>query len=418
MSYLGGYGVEGSYGFDTVIIDDDIVLRDFPFAVGNVSTMEMAGILGIGLPHGEALYVSDNVTYENFAFQLVKNGVTQSATYSIALAAIDDDDKDGDFLLGAIDHSKYSGDFLRFPIPPTSLSSRLLTHVAVTLNEVYVGAAASLDDNNNINAIVKAPIYIGSVPVLLDTGSSYVNFPQSFIDGIAHHFNFTYDSYGDQYYTQCSDISTDYFVGVNTQGLDLTVPLSYLLETAELENGERVCVLMIQPSEVFVLGDNFLRGVYMAVDLQNSEVALGNANLSRKESYSDNNIEVISDTIPASTNQLYSSTEIILNGTTYPTSAEPTTLYSSFPTYYSNIYDITIDVNSPSSSNTRSSRSSSRAFTPTSASSGRSSFSTGNGVITTSRGDTTSTKTTSANAGSLNTVQYSALAFMFVNFLL
>ncbi|GMG18469.1 unnamed protein product [[Candida] boidinii] len=341
ISYLGGYGVEGSYGFDTVVIGDDIELNDFPFAVGNVSTAEMAGIFGIGLSHGEALYVSDNVTYENFAFQLVKNGVTESAAYSIALAAIDDD-KDGDFLLGAVDHSKYSGDFLRFPISPIGVSTKILTHVAVILNEFYVGAAASLDNNNNINAIVKAPIYSGSVPVILDTGASYANLPQPFIDSIAYQFGFTYDSPSDQYYASCSDITTDYFVGVNTQGLDLTVPLYYLLETAELDSGDEVCVLMIQPAEVVLLGDNFLRGVYMAVDLQNSEVALGNANLNPNATSSNDDIEVISDTIPASTNQLFSSTEIITSGTLYPTSISLTTFSSGFPTYYSDLYAITL----------------------------------------------------------------------------
>ncbi|OWB71237.1 hypothetical protein B5S31_g922 [[Candida] boidinii] len=344
ISYLGGYGVQGHYGFDTVIIGDDIELSDFPFAIGEESTAEMAGIIGIGLPHGEACYVSDNVTYENFAFQLVKSGITESATYSIALAAIDNN-SDGDFLLGAIDHSKYSGDFLRFPIPPSGDDLTILPYVAATFKELYVGAAASLDDDNNVDTIVKAPIYSGSVPVVFDTGSSYINFPQSFIDGIAYQFGFTYDSSSSQYYTSCSDISTDYFVGINVQGLDLTVPLYYLLETAEQDNGDEVCVLMVEPADVVLLGDNFLRGVYMVVDLQNNEIALGNANLNPNSTSSDDDIEVISDTIPASTNKLYSSTEIS-SGTLYPTSESLSTYSTGFPTYYSDLYAMASGENS------------------------------------------------------------------------
>ncbi|GME89082.1 unnamed protein product [[Candida] boidinii] len=477
ISYLGGYGVEGHYGFDTVIIGDDIELPDFPFAVGEESTAEMAGIFGIGLPHGEALYSSEGITYENFAFQLVKNGITESAAYSIGLAPINDDN-DSDFLLGAVDHGKYSGDFLRFPISPVTASSQLLSHVAVTLNEFYVGAAASLDDNDNIDSIVKAPIYTGSSPVLLDTGATVANLPQSIITRIAYQFDFTYDSSSGYYLKYCDEITSDYFVGVNVQGLDLTVPLFYLLESYESDTGAEICVLNIAPSNVLVLGDNFLRGLYMSVDLQNNEIALGNANLNPNATSSEDDIEVVSDTIPASTNELYSSTyDPSLTGTLYPTTAQLTTLYSAsaFPTYYSDIYDVTLDEESgsfsetddiPSGSNTGSSNTSSRrssgssassststrsssrsststrsssrsstsnspssrSSTSTPASSDRSSAgsssSTGNGATTASRGEDTPTTSassapaTSANAGSSNSVKYSALAFMLVNFFL
>lgn len=76
------------------------------------------GTLGIGLKSDEE--TSDNSTYDNFVFNLKKQGFINKAGYSLYLPQ--KEKKSGTILFGGIDEDKYSGNLTKFIVSSDKLT--------------------------------------------------------------------------------------------------------------------------------------------------------------------------------------------------------------------------------------------------------------------------------------------------------
>ncbi|GME98894.1 unnamed protein product [Ambrosiozyma monospora] len=252
-------------------------------------------VLGIGYPSQESTD-SKNLHYENLPMKMKSDGLIKKITYSIYLN--DSNTGSASLLFGGVDHERYIGDLALMPIVPST--GQQPTEISITINSLGVG---HFQDQREVL------VAEGCTTALLDTGTTMGIFPEDVLNQAALQLNMTYGSEIGFYLMDCHKGDETYFY-FNFQGFNVTVPVSSFLAPISTDTDGATsskCMFAIESSSdhTFVLGDVFLSNVYLVVDLEDNQIAMGLANLnSTKE-----NIEVISDTIPsASSVSLYEST--------------------------------------------------------------------------------------------------------------
>ncbi|GME94656.1 unnamed protein product [Ambrosiozyma monospora] len=210
----------------------------------------------------------NNARYQNdgFPFALADAGVINTPVYSVSL--IDHDDADSTIAFGAYDTTRFvSGSLHRMPIPHQE--GKVTTRIGTTLSGISISSNG--DNTDDLKWIAK-----GSQFVQLDTGSSSSNMPVDAYDYIGKTYFGNQDS-SSTYHSSCDSLK-DYTLYFNFLGVNYPVPLTTLTSTYNGDDSQ--CKFDAVPSysgTMCIFGDNFLKNVYMVVDLKNNEVALGSS---------------------------------------------------------------------------------------------------------------------------------------------
>ncbi|KAA8915807.1 hypothetical protein TRICI_002017 [Trichomonascus ciferrii] len=229
------------------------------------SSPEVNGILGIGLPSGEA----GNTKYPNLPQSLADQGLIRKNAYSLFLDDLDG--SCGSILFGGVDDTKYKGDLKTVP-----LTSQQSLEVAV-----------SVEGSKELRAV-------------LDSGTSLTYIPGDLVAQIASKLGAIYDLQYQMYFV-ADPVPDHVTVEFSFSGHTIAVPGSELAVKAtkyEVTNSAYPYVLTIAPSEstqgIVLLGDSFLRSAYVVYDLEDRKIALAQASYDNTNS----NVKVIENDIP------------------------------------------------------------------------------------------------------------------------
>ncbi|GME79991.1 unnamed protein product [Ambrosiozyma monospora] len=276
ITYADQTFANGTWGYDNVIING-ITISDLSLAVADHTDSSM-GVLGISFGSLQTTYSGSGsnyynaYTYENLPLKLKSAGMINKVTYSIYLN--DSSSGNANILFGGVDHSKYAGQLTLLPIV-NSLNSygySSPTHIEVTLNSVIIGDTRKQH---------QMEIASGAALALLDTGTTLTYIPDNLLSIIVEVLSLEVNSQTGYYTMDCS-AGIDYFLTFNFQGFEIQIPLSSFLLDLTTYSGYRssTCQLGLMSSgdNGVLLGDSFLRNMYLVVDLEDNVVAMAPAN--------------------------------------------------------------------------------------------------------------------------------------------
>lgn len=288
IEYLEEKGASGFLCKDTVEIGGASVKNAY-LAVADEASITQ-DVFGVGYTAGEAVAKLDidsgtySNSYPNYPVSLKNEGLINTVAYSLYLNNMEA--KDGTILFGGVDHAKYEG-------------TLGILQTIVMLPE-YVDFPTSLTvllySINVKSGDTACPLITDfAAPVLFDSGTSFGMLPNDTIGVMASAYGYKYNPEIGYFEGNCSLIDFDGFE-FNFSGVNVTVPPESLLYPGPID-GE--CILAIQPAPTFlnvIMGDVFLRNFYIVYDLDNNQIALGQAK------YTDeSDIEEIGSTIPRAT---------------------------------------------------------------------------------------------------------------------
>ncbi|RLV95404.1 Candidapepsin-10 [Spathaspora sp. JA1] len=270
IGYIDGVTTKGFWGHDNVFFAGNSI-SNFSFAVAQ-ETSSKIGVMGIGLAEAVSTNTKYKKQYENFPLKLKTSGIMNTTSYSIYMNSYSPPSF-GAVLFGAIDHAKYSGNLTTVDIHNEANS---LARLRIPISSIQV---VNDQTDDPVTIVNKGP------DVLLDTGCTYSRFPRDVVDGIAKEIGATYDTIQDDYYVDCDIAST---LRLNFKGTPIDFPINELLRSA----GDK-CSLAIDVDEnnsLSILGDNFLRRMYLYFDLDNKQISVAQAVYTDRE-----DIEIVSE---------------------------------------------------------------------------------------------------------------------------
>ena len=287
---------------DTICIGNTCLSNvEFGLASHVESTVGPAiGLMGIGYSYGEAVSTAKDF-YPNIPDVLASSGVINSRLYSLFLN--DAEDISGSILFGAIDTDKYTGTLETVDILPdlsTGVVDRFIT--SITGLKVTKSAKSRTIFSGGEGGIRAYSRNAGSLPVLLDSGSSAWSVPAAVYEGIVREYPFIDLRSGT---TSCKNVNSDDYLTVefNAQ-IDIQVPMTNWItpvynkktgDTEKTSNGDDLCAIGIVPSEgtglgFYTCGDTIMRSMYIVYDLDNGQMSLAQA---KTGSSSSSNIKAV-----------------------------------------------------------------------------------------------------------------------------
>ncbi|KAG5355052.1 Acid protease [Yarrowia sp. B02] len=282
---------EGDWVKDTI----DVAGASIPeFVFAAATKTDTDAVFGIGYPANEAanlpLEKGTRFEYDNFPIRLAKSGFINTPAYSLYLDSLDA--KAGSLLFGAVDTSKFEGGLALLPFIKDSPSDAAPKQFQVTLDSVDFG------DSNALNVPRTALLDAGTTLTLLPT-TTYWTLVRAL--GLYSTWDGVVASQSQLDHWKATGAVITY----TFQGKQIHVPLAQLFQPDLNEHNNQQYVTTPsgqEPAYVFlagdsnsdkgqaILGDSFLRYAYVAYDLQNHQVALGQA----KYDGGAENIEAIS----------------------------------------------------------------------------------------------------------------------------
>lgn len=305
IQYADQTGASGRYGIDTVGFAN-ISVTDVQFGIADDSSD--VGVFGIGLVTNQANYASglSDAPYVPLVEHMKQQQLIESRSYSLWLDSSGSNGgskgeiNGGSILFGGIDTSKFSGSLFSMPIdkPP---SENMPAAFFVTLTGI------KLSNNNDITVDVDIP---GPFPVLLDSGTTYIYFPETVVQNIQEQFESSFNhDLGLNVLPSCSLRDSDGFVDFSFSNATIKVPVANLVVEALDKEGnplldqnmKQVCILAVQPNSkvggTSILGDHFLSSAYVVFNLEQQVIGLAQ---SATQTSNSNIVPIISD-IPGAT---------------------------------------------------------------------------------------------------------------------
>lgn len=286
------YEVSGIWGKDTVSFGN-ATLTNVTFGVALDSDSDSFGVLGLGLKNGESSYLYDDETYDNFPFELKNQGYINKVVYSI----YDNYLTNGSSLLfGGIDLSHFVGNLSVVPlieVPFMFNDSRNASAIGITLSSITFN-----DNYENVNET--GLLASGLAAAIIDTSSSIAAFPYYIYDEIVLQSGFKYSETFKAFIANSTQLEnktvTFDFQGseIEVPVLDLTIPLVNL--TSDDVTEFAVFAVDATP-DTFILGDAILQYMYIAIDLEDSEIAIAEKNFFPESE----DIVAVSSTFPNAT---------------------------------------------------------------------------------------------------------------------
>lgn len=256
IGYVGGTS-SGDWLTDDISVGS-VALKNFQLGAASQSSEEPMGVLGISFEEEE----SASNPYPNFPYAAKQQGYIDWVVYSLHFDTASSDE--GVFLLGGIDHAKYTGDIKYYPVADPSTGP--------TINIDTISA-------NDTTITVDGP-------VVLDSGSIAIAFPDTQFRALGSALGFTnYSSVNGVYTIDCdTKVNVDFNfeqLTIKADESSLVVPFSYFSGTAS----DTYCVFAVQNSATYgdsgaytyFLGDPFLKNAYAVYDLEDQQIGLAQA---------------------------------------------------------------------------------------------------------------------------------------------
>jgi hypothetical protein len=258
------------------------------------------GVLGLGYVGNEATGQSEQGNYPNLVQAMVDNGLINTNAYSLWLDDLDANI--GSILFGGVDTEKYVGDLQTVPI----------LQILGENPQFYINMSGlALSVNGSIETTYGHTSL--PAPAVLDSGTSLTILPESIVASIFRDLNGTYDTQNPGY-IPCSVMNEDICLNFTFSTASVSVRIKEMLIStqsgATMADGSQGCALGIFPTSghSMVLGDTFLRSVYVVYDLDTNEISLANTNFNANSSGKGDSVFEIGGTIPNATSVGASST--------------------------------------------------------------------------------------------------------------
>ena len=254
---IDGGRVSGVYATDNLRIGNQNV-QYMQFGIAYNSSKGY-GLLGIGYVTNEAQVVEGLAAYPNLPQQLAKDGKINSNTYSLWLNDLNAGT--GRILFGGVDTTKYTGSLGSVDIIPSQ----------GVYSQFFVGLTAI--GQNGVYNWTSNP----SMPVLLESGTTFSYLPSNITTSLHQQFNVSYNSTSGVGFVDCSLASQPGTIDFSFSGVNISVPLKLLVLPWQLANGSRPCAFGIVPTVgggAATLGNTFLRAAYVVFDLDNNQISL------------------------------------------------------------------------------------------------------------------------------------------------
>ncbi|RYP82344.1 hypothetical protein DL770_005603 [Monosporascus sp. CRB-9-2] len=231
-----------------------INLTDVQFGVATASRQLNEGIMGLSFGGNTP---QADLGYNNIVDELYLQNATQSRAFSVALGS-SDSDNDSVVIFGGIDTSKYAGPLRTLPILGPQ-NGEIIYRYWVQLNSIGTTVDGSSHTYDN-----------SSLPVVLDTGSTFCSLPRAVVNGMMEDLDGQIDRQG-QVLVDCSQVDNQDTFDFDFGNITIRIPYSQFV----LQANSEVCVLgAIPDDQIALLGDSFLRSAYVVFDQNNMEVAM------------------------------------------------------------------------------------------------------------------------------------------------
>ncbi|ODQ77442.1 hypothetical protein BABINDRAFT_163464 [Babjeviella inositovora NRRL Y-12698] len=262
ITYGDGTFAKGDFGQDTVSLGG-LDVKGVNFAVANNADNSM-GVLGIGIAGNEATTVATTpFQYDNFPVQLKKKGLIKKTLYSLYLNSATSNL--GSVLFGGVDHAKHYGNLV--PLPLVNVYPKNYPE-AVSFFVTLAGVGYN-----------KKAVSSGLISALLDSGTTLTYLPKATISKIASGLGYKHAFLSLTYYGPCTGLPSS-VLSFLFAGVTINAPISNFLEQAYYSDGSaanNICILGLQASSTYILGDSFLRSAYAVYDLEALQVYLAQA---------------------------------------------------------------------------------------------------------------------------------------------
>ncbi|CAI4057344.1 hypothetical protein SUVZ_02G4610 [Saccharomyces uvarum] len=259
------------------------------------SNFGTSGMLGLGgkITNPGTDYDSSQFTENSFFLSLLTDAnFIECPSYSLWLAGDTSTYQSykesipdcGKLLLGGVDPSLFTGTLGKFDLIPyvDPVSSAVSTgYPIVPLGPIYIISNSGQSMNMTSKDFLS--------PALLDSTSSVSYLPTSTIIQIAVQIAATYVESLDRWLVQCSMADMGVTLGFMFQALTIKIPLSDLLSSTYdtttnssmfFSSGEEACFLTLYANTntgVNILGEAFMKNIYMAMDLEDNSIAIAQA---------------------------------------------------------------------------------------------------------------------------------------------
>ncbi|CAO3586456.1 unnamed protein product [Absidia cylindrospora] len=280
------------------------------------------GILGLGYPSLTSAASSHRSSslYNPVAFNMVQQRIIANPIFSIYMNKESEPGWAGEVIFGGVDESKFTGDLVYLPVAPFSDSSSSSSGSSGSLSTkpsyyywmVYAQGIAvkntgSDDTDQTYSLGGNGKTNNNSLGTfILDTGTTLTYFPQpiaqSIISAVAGGIGgYQFDDRSQIYYIDCAQASSSATVElqmsqssqVSSHPVTLSVPVSDLVIPLDGDTADKalLCMFGIAPmqnspskggggigSNMFLIGDSFLRSAYLVFDMGQNRVGLAAAN--------------------------------------------------------------------------------------------------------------------------------------------
>lgn len=307
--------VSGTYSIDsssTALIGSDYMsISNISFFETNYASFYTAGSLGLGGRISDGSAAIDSEKFDSSFFfldRLMNLGIIKTPSYSLWFGAdtVPYDRRKlasgtmadcGKLILGAVDPSLYTGilrSFKMIPFIDPVSQAQSNNYPILPLGTIYINSANGKSLNMTSEEFVE--------PVLLDSRYSTTYLPIDAIVQIAVQIGATFVESLDKWLVACSvaklDVSLDFTFG----NIEIRVPLEDFLVTTydpksntslHFSTGEEACFLAMVSKDKTgynVLGGPFLKNLYMAVDIEDSSIAIAQAKMVNQSSSSSGSI--------------------------------------------------------------------------------------------------------------------------------
>jgi hypothetical protein len=263
--YIDGSFATGFLATDTLSIGN-ATLSKFTIAVSNNSDID-TNIFGVGYRLDEATFSIHNTTYPNVPYAMKAAGLIEVAAYSVWLN--DMQSSTGSILFGGVDTAKYTGSLQTVPVVPQAGSYNILQVSLYAIGTAVAGNSQIAGTITTLNAGSGFPI-----TVLLDTGYTGLLLPAQIVTNICLAFGCIQQ--GTIYELPCRlQAPESGSISFNFSGQVITAPIGEFVRDSSALN-EQYCVFDILPadSDLYILGDAFLRSAYVVYNLDANEIGL------------------------------------------------------------------------------------------------------------------------------------------------
>lgn len=266
--------IEGIWAKDYVLYGNAL-LSNVSFGLVSDSKLDSFGVLGLGLPSFESTWIEEGKTYDNFISNLKSQGYINKSVYAI----YDNYFAEGSSLLfGGIDLQAFDGNLSVLPlieIPLLYNDSRNASAIAITLSSIYFDD--DYNENNDTTLLAS-----GLSAAIIDTTLSTAVVPYYIYDSIVSIAGFEYSTDLEAFVANSTKLENKTVV-FDFQGVEIDIPIIDLtFPLVDLSNDEIsdlvVFGLDASTNDTFILGDAILQYVYVAIDLDDLEIAIAPKN--------------------------------------------------------------------------------------------------------------------------------------------